>query len=569
MNEFEIKILPFNENKVSSLVFDNKRFDNWPVVYMLDNSEEIYIGETANIVNRVSSHAKDPFKSKLENLNVIYHPEFNKSVVLHFEAKLIGHLSGLSKQIVINRNLGQSLTHNYFDKKRYDSLYIELWEVLKKYGFVEKSIKQIENLATFKYSPFKSLDKEQMNIIRVLIDTIQTNEENTSILVNGGAGTGKSIVGIYLAKLLSDLSQVSTLNSEYFEDQFLESNLELIKSLESLSLKKLKIGFIVPMDNFRNTVSSVFKKLGRGLEKLVLGPNDIFKSEEKYDVLIVDEAHRLKRDKNLGPEIGKFKEINRTHFNSLDKNQLDWILSKSRFQIFFYDKEQSIRSSDIPREYFEQLSKSSKTINLTLRTQFRVLAGESFIKYIDDIFSNNPPRDKISINNYEIKIIDDISTFRKLIIQKNDEHSLSRIVAGFSWPWITKPAKNKTLRIDSDFEISGEKFKWNSTKGKSGWIDSENSINEVGSIHTTQGFDLNYVGLIIGKDVFFDKNTQRLEINPIHFHDKGSSKGLKKDYEELRRFVLNSYKTMMKRGIKGLYLYIVDLELRNYLKTLF
>jgi DUF2075 family protein len=204
-----------------------------------------------------------------------------------------------------------------------------------------------------------------------------------------------------------------------------------------------------------------------------------------------------------------------------------------------------------------------------LRTQFRVLAGESFIKYIDDIFSNNPPRDKISINNYEIKIIDDISTFRKLIIQKNDKHSLSRIVAGFSWPWITKPAKNKTLRIDSDFEISGEKFKWNSTKRKSGWIDSENSINEVGSIHTTQGFDLNYVGLIIGKDVFFDKNTQRLEINPIHFHDKGSSKGLKKDYEELRRFVLNSYKTMMKRGIKGLYLYIVDLELRNYLKTLF
>ena len=569
MNEFEIKILPFNENKVSSLVFDNKRFDNWPVVYMLDNSEEIYIGETANIVNRVSNHTKDPFKSKLENLNVIYHPEFNKSVVLHFEAKLISHLSGLSKQIVINRNLGQSLTHNYFDKKKYDSLYIELWEVLKKYGFVEKSIKQIENLATFKYSPFKSLDKEQMNVIRVLIDTIQTNEENTSILVNGGAGTGKSIVGIYLAKLLSDLSQVSALNSEYFEDQFLESNLELIKSLESLSLKKLKIGFIVPLDNFRNTVSSVFKKLGRGLEKPVLGPNDIFKTEEKYDVLIVDEAHRLKRDKNLGPEIGKFKEINRTHFNSLDKNQLDWILSKSRFQIFFYDKEQSIRSSDIPREYFEQLSKSSKTINLTLRNQFRVLAGESFIKYIDDIFSNNPPRDKISINNYEIKIIDDISTFRKLIIQKNDKHSLSRIVAGFSWPWITKPAKNKTLRIDSDFEISGEKFKWNSTKRKSGWIDSENSINEVGSIHTTQGFDLNYVGLIIGKDVFFDKNTQRLEINPIHFHDKGSSKGLKKDYEELRRFVLNSYKTMMKRGIKGLYLYIVDLELRNYLKTLF
>jgi DUF2075 family protein len=479
------------------------------------------------------------------------------------------HFFLLSKQIVINRNLGQSLTHNYFDKKKYDQLYIELWEVLKKYGFVEKSIKQIENLATFKYSPFKSLDEEQMNVIRVLIDTIQTNEEKTSILVNGGAGTGKSIVGIYLAKLLSDLTQVSALNSEYFADQFLESNLELIKSLESLSLKKLKIGFIVPMDNFRNTVSSVFKKLGRGLEKLVLGPNDIFKTEEKYDVLIVDEAHRLKRDKNLGPEIGKFKEINRTHFNSLDKNQLDWILSKSRFQIFFYDKEQSIRSSDIPREYFEQLSKSSKTINLTLRTQFRVLAGESFIKYIDDIFSNNPPRDKISINNYEIKIIDDISTFRKLIIQKNDEHSLSRIVAGFSWPWITKPAKNKTLRIDSDFEISGEKFKWNSTKGKSGWIDSENSINEVGSIHTTQGFDLNYVGLIIGKDVFFDKNTQRLEINPIHFHDKGSSKGLKKDYEELRRFVLNSYKTMMKRGIKGLYLYIVDLELRNYLKTLF
>jgi len=569
MNHFEIKNIPFDEDKVSKLIFENKKLDSWPVVYMLDNPEEIYIGETANIINRLSNHTKDPFKSKLRNLCVIYHPAFNKSVALHFEAKLIGHISGLSKKVVLNRNLGQSLTHNYFDKEKYDQLYIELWEALKNNGLVQSSIKQIENLATFKYSPFKSLDKQQMNIIHVLIDTLQNKKENTTILVNGGAGTGKSIIGIQLAKLLSDVSQISDINNEYFEDQFLESNLELIKSLESLSLRKLKIGFIVPMDNFRNTVSSVFKKLGNGLEKMVMGPNDIFKTEEIYDVLIVDEAHRLKRDKNLGPEIGKFKEINRVQFNSEDKNQLEWILSRSKFQIFFYDKEQSIRSSDIPGEFFEHLSKSPKTVNLTLSNQFRVLAGDSFIKYIDDIFSNNPPKNKISFDNYEIKIVDDIETFRSTIIQKNNEYSLSRIIAGFSWPWITKPSKNKTETVNFDFEINGEKFKWNTTQGKSGWIESENSINEVGSIHTTQGFDLNYVGLIIGKDVFFDKKSQRLEVNPIHFHDKGSSKGLKNDYEKLRRFVLNSYKTMMKRGIKGLYLYVIDSELRNYLKTLF
>lgn len=569
MSHFEIKNIPFDQDNVSKLIFENKKLDSWPVVYMLDNAEEIYIGETANIVNRVSNHTKDPSKSKLTSLRVIYHPEFNKSVALHFEAKLIGHISGLSKKIVLNRNLGQSLTHNYFDKAKYDELYIELWEGLKKTGLVESSIKQIENLATFKYSPFKSLDKQQMNIIHFLIDTLQSKKENTTILVNGGAGTGKSIVGIYLTKLLSDLSQITTLNTEYFEDQFLESNLELIKSLESLSLSKLKIGFIVPMDNFRNTVSSVFKKLGKGLEKLVLGPNDIFKTEEKYDVLIVDEAHRLKRYKNLGPEIGKFKEINRVHFNSEDKNQLDWILSRSRFQILFYDKEQSIRSSDIPSEFFERLRTSSMTFNLTLSNQFRVQAGDSFIKYIDDIFSDNPPTSKISFDNYEVKIVDDIGTLRNIIIQKNNEYSLSRIIAGFSWPWISKPSKNKTEAVNFDFEINGEKFKWNTTKGKSGWIESENSINEVGSIHTTQGFDLNYVGLIIGRDVFFDKNSKRLEVNPTHFHDKGSSKGLKNDYEKLRRFVLNSYKTMMKRGIKGLYLYVLDPELRNYLKTLF
>jgi DUF2075 family protein len=204
-----------------------------------------------------------------------------------------------------------------------------------------------------------------------------------------------------------------------------------------------------------------------------------------------------------------------------------------------------------------------------LSNQFRVLAGDSFIKYIDDIFSNNPPKNKISFDNYEVKIVDDIRTFRSTIIQKNDEYSLSRIIAGFSWPWITKPSNNKTEIVNFDFEINGERFKWNTTQGKTGWIESENSIDEVGSIHTTQGFDLNYVGLIIGKDVFFDKKSQRIEVNPIHFHDKGSSKGLKNDYEKLRRFVLNSYKTMMKRGIKGLYLYVLDSELRNYLKTLF
>lgn len=567
MSNFRIHPYDFDEANVSKIYEKDPILTNWPVLYLISDKHNLYIGETANVQYRALQHLNNADKSKLKYFKIIYHPELNKSATLHIESKLIGHLSGLGTFNILNRNLGQSQLHNYYEKDKYERIYLELWSLLEGTFNFNKSIKQIEQTNTFKYSPYKNLDSSQLAVVEKVIESLRDNVPNKTFLVKGGAGTGKSVVAIFLIKLLIDLGRVESENiiSEY--DLIDGENNSLISALNNISIKKLKVGFIIPMTNFRNTVENVFKHFKNGLENsIVMGPNDIFKTKEIFDVLVVDEAHRLKRDKSLGADIGKFREINRTHFDGQNRDQLDWIIRKSKIQVLFYDKSQSIRPSDITHSTFEELSKKKTTSNLELKTQFRVKAGEQFINYIDSLFSNTNPNPIPSFGNYEIRIFDDIKDFRTEMFKMNEIHNLSRIVAGFSWPWKTK---NKDYKNTFDFKINDVEFTWNKLFGKKGWIESPNSVHEVGSIHTTQGFDLNYVGLIIGKDLYFNPLTKKIEINSKEFYDKGSSKGLKNDYETLKEYIFNSYKTMMKRGILGLYLFIIDDGLKKYLKTFF
>lgn len=194
-----------------------------------------------------------------------------------------------------------------------------------------------------------------------------------------------------------------------------------------------------------------------------------------------------------------------------------------------------------------------------LRTQMRVRAGSDFVSYIRTIFDplGSPPPTRLDFGDYDLRLYDDIADMRDGILQRNVEVGLSRLVAGFAWDWKTK--KDKTA---FDIVIDKTRLRWNSTA--TDWIASSNSIDEVGSIHTVQGYDLNYVGVIIGPDLGFNVQTGRLYIDRFAYADK---KGKERcDDQQLLTFIPQIYAVLMTRGILGAYVYACDPGLREYLR---
>ena len=142
---------------------------------------------------------------------------------------------------------------------------------------------------------------------------------------------------------------------------------------------------------------------------------------------------------------------------------------------------------------------------------------------------------------------------------KNTEFSLCRIVAGFAWPWISRGNPDAT-----DIDINGYKLRWNSTK--TNWVNSPNAINEVGCIHTIQGYDLNYVGVIVGPELGYDSINNQLIVNRDKYEDTNGWRGIT-DSTELDRYIKNIYKTLMTRGIRGCYVHFVDKEVEKFFKS--
>jgi DUF2075 family protein len=145
------------------------------------------------------------------------------------------------------------------------------------------------------------------------------------------------------------------------------------------------------------------------------------------------------------------------------------------------------------------------------------------------------------------------------IKKKDSVHKLARVVSGYAWPWHTKPGSKS--KQDYDIEIDGQKLIWNSTARD--WVNSKNALNEVGCIHTVQGYDLNYVGVIIGPELSYNPEKHQLEVDRDKYFDTNGRNSIT-DPRELEQYIKNIYKTLLTRGILGTYVYIADKNLRNY-----
>jgi DUF2075 family protein/DNA replication protein DnaC len=521
----EIETFGFNRENLDQI--KNYKFGkNWPVVYILENGQEVYIGETIRAHQRTKEHLDNPERKNLKNIHIITDEEYNVSATLDIESWLIQYISADGKFTIQNGNGGLK-NHLYYDRAKYKAKFEIAWGKLIEKGIVKNSLNDLRNSDLFKYSPYKSLTEDQFFVAENIFKDIRQNKVNTFI-VNGKPGTGKTILATYLFKYLKEKEET----------------------------KHLKIGLVVPMASLRKTISKVFSKIKGLKSNMVIGPNDVVK--QKYDLLIVDEAHRLQRRKGI-MGYGAFDNVNKNLGLSNEGNQLDWIMQSSEHQVFFYDKNQSIKPADVRPEDFQKINSKKYELN----TQMRVEAGEEYINAIEDFFDLKIPKNS-SFSNYDFKIFDDIEEMVNEIKVKDKKHKLARVVAGYAWPWHTKPGSKSKQK--HDIEIDGLQLVWNSTAQD--WVNSSNAINEVGCIHTVQGYDLNYVGVIIGPEFFYDPVNKKFKADKEKYFDINGRNGIA-DPNELERYIINIYKTLLTRGIKGTYIYIVDENLRNYFKTFF
>lgn len=534
--------------------------NQWPLVYFIQNDsiKIAYVGESTNASIRIKNHLANPERCKLDKISIIGSDKFNKSATLDIESNLIQYITAEGTFKLQNGNYGL-INHNYYQQDLYKNLFKEVWNKLVEKKIVTKSLTEIENSELFKYSPYKSLNEDQYNSVLEILDGL-TSKKSNRIFISGSAGTGKTILATYLMKLLT--SDVENYQLEEFNDDELRE-INYIKEFKN-KYPKAKIGLVVAMTSLRESLESVFKKIPGLKSSMVINPSDTFKSNDKYDLLIVDEAHRLRQYKNIS-WMGAFKKNNQKLGLSDNGTELDWLIANSKNQIFFYDAAQSVKPSDVDSRNFIKLLNEKNTLQLNLKSQMRVKGGNNYIQFVDDLLQVKRKKSKkYQEEKYEMFVFDNFVDLHTELIKRESQFGLCRMIAGYSWPWLSNPKLDPKPSLNiTDIELDGLKFKWNSTDKD--WINSPNAFNEIGCIHTTQGYDLNYTAVIFGKEINFSKENNCIEIDPKKYFDINGKKGIN-DPELLKSYIINIYKTIMYRGIKGTLIYACNKDLRDYLK---
>lgn len=382
---------------------------------------------------------------------------------------------------------------------------------------------------------FKMIDDQKVvyeNILKSCIKAKKKNE-NHVFIVEGGPGTGKSVLAInLLVKLTNDemLCQYVTKNAAPREVYF----------------KKLKGKYT------QKYIGNLFKGSGVYIDS----------QKNEFDALIVDEAHRLNERSGL--------------FRNQGENQIKEIINASKVSIFFIDEKQKVTIHDIGskaeiRKFAEE--KGAKVTEMKLYSQFRCNGSDGYLAWIDDVLYDEATANFDGFEyNYDFRILDDPNEVRELIEEKNKGRNKSRIISGYCWDWISKKQAEKSLEYDIEIPRHDFKMKWNFGNSKT-WAIDEDSVNESGCIHTSQGLEFDYVGVIIGDDLRFENGRVITDFTKRASTDKSLSgiKGMAKKNPQLAmeisdEIIRNTYRTLLTRGMKGCYVFCTNKPLADYFK---
>lgn len=552
-----------------------KLLTEYPVVYIHnwkdknENKYSVYIGETNDIYRRTEQHyevSKKNNNSWQKNLNnatlyIIGHEHFNKSLTLDIENKLMLYLTSIDTVENVCNGRGNP-QKEYYTSDEFPDIFSDIWNKLHEYNkdlFIDKNI--IESSALFKASPFHKLTEEQLKIrnnILEKLDIILADKEakNKLIFVEGNPGTGKTV-----------------LNSSIFYELVLR-NKEINENIENG--KTLNVCMLVNHDEQLKVYDQIIEKLGKNFG-MVLKPikflNYAKDKTDLVDIVFVDEAHLLLTRST------RFYNKNNKKCN----NMLEDIVKKAKVTIAMFDEnqmlttEQYLSDSDINK--FRNMSEFPV---IRLETQLRINSSKEVLDWINNFIENGIINElPTDLGNYEIKFFDTPDKLDEAIRNKanNDKTKLSRLIATYDWDY----DKNKDISMVAEeaskyncVNIGDWHMPWNnviphkSSNKNDAWAEQKETINEVGSTFTIQGFDLNYAGVILGPSIKYENgkivyDTSKKAYNKMT-RKRTITEDVKKSFAE--KFSKNELRILMTRGVNGLYIYACDENLRNYLMKL-
>lgn len=542
---------------------DEQLLLDYPTVYIIDDelsnkkhNYSVYVGETSDIKRRTKQHLNDETREDFKKLKgsttsemyIIGHRYFNKSLTLDIENKLLQYL--LSSESVKNvSNRRGNPQNDYYTADMMDSIFSKVWRKLHSLNSVLFPLESvIRDSALFKASPFHKLTKEQddakNDIILQILSNLSQNLEGQLILVEGEAGSGKTVL---MSSLLYEL-----FNSDEFP----------------IDKDKISVHLLVNHEQQLTVYQQLAKKLGlknKNGAEVIMKPtsfiNSQSKTDSKADIVIVDEAHLL---------------LSQGKQSYQGKNHLKDLLANAKVVVAVFDENQILTTEQIwESEDLAEIRLDAQYI-VSLRNQMRINAQQSTIDWIRSLVDKQVIYPFRKDDKYDFRVFDSPQEMYEAIKEKNQdqEHGVSRMLATYDWKYKQngKPEDDQYWNVTiGDFSMP-----WNlqlpkekATKNLS-WAEQKQTITEVGSTYTIQGFDLNYAAVIIGPSVkyrdgkiIFDPSAS---CNEKAIRNRTLADGTKMKFGET--LLKNELNVLLTRGVNGLYLFAVDEELQKALKEM-
>ncbi len=409
----------------------------------------------------------------------------------------------------------------YGDKK--DILYsIDNGKIKPSKALADSIVKMLK-----KNSDFVMIDDQKVVYENVLSISKQTTDKKNVIIVEGGPGTGKSVVAVNLLASAKD-----GLNVRYISKNS------------------------APRDVFGSKLSGEMKKTV--ISNMFSGSGSFTETDNNaFDLLLVDEAHRLSAKSGM--------------FSNKGENQIKEIIQSAKTSVFFLDEDQRVTFKDIgsKQEIINWAGDhGAEVLEMSLSSQFRCNGSDGYLAWLDDMLQIKKTANEIFDLEYDFKVVDSPDELRKIIFEKNKINNKARLVAGYCWDWVSRKDKNLNDIVIGDFGM-----KWNLASDGNLWIIAKESVNEVGCIHTCQGLEVDYVGVIVGSDFVIRSGKVVTQPGKRAKTDKSLSgyKKLRTSYQEVADnkadlIIKNTYRTLMTRGMKGCYVYFTDEETRDWFK---
>ncbi len=387
---------------------------------------------------------------------------------------------------------------------------------------------------------FVMIDEQKIVYERALhlVRTTPLGEKRV-LIVHGGPGTGKSVVAVNLLAALTkdrELAQYVTKNA-------------------------------APRAVYEGKLTGTMSKTR--YSNLFRGSGGFMTAERgTFRALVVDEAHRLNEKSGL--------------YQNLGENQVKELIHAADVTVFFLDEDQRVTLQDIGTraEILKWAARAGAQVDeLELLSQFRCNGSDGYLAWLDHtlgIRETAHPRLTSLDHDYDFRVMDSPNEVRRAIEAHDQAGRPARMVAGYCWDWVSKPRKGRPLPDPVPFDVvipeRDFRMRWNLTQHGSGWLSHPESLSEIGCIHTVQGLELDYVGVVIGPDLVWEEGELRTCPEARSKHDR-SIRGWKKRKKadpggterELRRIILNTYRTLMTRGLKGCYVYATDPGVRDWL----